>query len=512
MSLKFLGDRSKMYIYPWYISEYVSTKDIAKITNGIKEKKSLIIIENDFLKFYHDIDTSDKIGKYFFNKVLLDKNFLFKVIRNIYKYSEKLEIFSKEINNTQVENLSNKELLNIYSEYVKRLRVLRIWGWVPLYIDGLNESLLTDYIQANLKLYLIKINQIDKFGEYYSTLSSSEKISEVQAEELARLNLLLKIQDNKNYKEVVKFIHQNKYDSINKYKDIKKMFDLHLKDFGWLTYSYSGPSMTIEYLFKMLNDNIEKGDIKKQKNNLLDHYKNIKNEKEKLFLELGLSKDLIFLLNASSELMYIKDYRKGIYQKSYLAMDKVLEEIAKRMRASLKEIKYMIYDEVKEALIKNKSEYYRKIVKERLKKCCYTVEDGIFKIYQGEECELIINKNIKKVVEKKEKEINELKGTVAYKGKVKGVVKIILVESDVAKLKEGDILVSSSTNPDLILAMKKAAAFVTDFGGITSHAAIVSRELKKPCIVGTKIATKIFNDGDFVEVDANNGVVKKINK
>ena len=61
-----------------------------------------------------------------------------------------------------------------------------------------------------------------------------------------------------------------------------------------------------------------------------------------------------------------------------------------------------------------------------------------------------------------------------------------------------------------MLACRKAAAIVTDEGGITSHAAIVSRELGIPCIVGTQYATKILKDGDLVEVDANKGTVKKI--
>jgi pyruvate,water dikinase len=58
--------------------------------------------------------------------------------------------------------------------------------------------------------------------------------------------------------------------------------------------------------------------------------------------------------------------------------------------------------------------------------------------------------------------------------------------------------------------MKKAAAIVTNIGGLTCHAAIVSRELCIPCVVGTKIETKVLKDGDLVEVDASSGVVKKI--
>ncbi len=66
------------------------------------------------------------------------------------------------------------------------------------------------------------------------------------------------------------------------------------------------------------------------------------------------------------------------------------------------------------------------------------------------------------------------------------------------------------TSPDYILAMEKAAGFITDEGGLTCHAAIVAREMNKPCLIGTKIATKVLKDGDMVEVDAAKGIVKII--
>ena len=77
-------------------------------------------------------------------------------------------------------------------------------------------------------------------------------------------------------------------------------------------------------------------------------------------------------------------------------------------------------------------------------------------------------------------------------------------------MRAGEILVSSETTPELMPAIKKAAAIVTEMGGLTSHASIISRELGKPCIVGTKIATQVFRDGDLVEVNATKGIVKKL--
>ena len=109
-------------------------------------------------------------------------------------------------------------------------------------------------------------------------------------------------------------------------------------------------------------------------------------------------------------------------------------------------------------------------------------------------------------------------GRPASLGKAKGKVKIINVDysdmkalsREIAKMNRGDILIAETTAPELIMACRKAAAIVTDVGGLLSHAAIVSREFGIPCIVGTEIATQVFKDGDFVEVDAEIGTVTKI--
>ena len=86
----------------------------------------------------------------------------------------------------------------------------------------------------------------------------------------------------------------------------------------------------------------------------------------------------------------------------------------------------------------------------------------------------------------------------------------MLRKKQIPELKEGEILVTHMTTPDFVPAMRRAAAIVTDEGGVTCHAAIIARELKKPCVVGTKHATQIFKDGDMVEVDANAGIVRKV--
>lgn len=107
---------------------------------------------------------------------------------------------------------------------------------------------------------------------------------------------------------------------------------------------------------------------------------------------------------------------------------------------------------------------------------------------------------------------NTISGKTAYPGKVKGCVRVLINRKDTAKFIKGEILATVSSNPEFMLAIKKAKAIIADEGGLTCHAAIISRELKIPCIIGTKVATEVLKDGDFVEVDANQGIVRVLKK
>ncbi|MDO8579248.1 MAG: PEP-utilizing enzyme [bacterium] len=106
--------------------------------------------------------------------------------------------------------------------------------------------------------------------------------------------------------------------------------------------------------------------------------------------------------------------------------------------------------------------------------------------------------------------ITEFKGNPAFIGEATGKVVLVRHDNDTENVMEGDILVSPMTRTSFLPAMQLAAAFVTDEGGITCHAAIMAREMKKPCVVGTKIASKVLKNGDLVHVDAKKGIIIKL--
>lgn len=100
-----------------------------------------------------------------------------------------------------------------------------------------------------------------------------------------------------------------------------------------------------------------------------------------------------------------------------------------------------------------------------------------------------------------------LSGLPASPGAASGTVKIVKEMSDLSKVKKGDVLVTEMTNPDMVVTMQKASAIITDEGGITSHASIVSREMGIPAVVGTNDATTKLKDGQVVTVDGSSGKV-----
>ncbi len=197
----------------------------------------------------------------------------------------------------------------------------------------------------------------------------------------------------------------------------------------------------------------------------------------------------------------------------YNARITLLEEIARRIGISNKELVMLSLKEI-EDIIKNyyeMSEEYLKKINDR--KIGYAIiwENGKVKLFYSKDAiylQDIASSRIVDIENIDEKDI--IKGNVANKGKVQGKVRILNSYSDIKKVKKGDIIVATMTTPDYISAMEKAAGFITDEGGITCHAAIISREFDVPCIVGTVNATKRLKDGQEIEMNAYNGTIKVI--
>jgi len=190
----------------------------------------------------------------------------------------------------------------------------------------------------------------------------------------------------------------------------------------------------------------------------------------------------------------------------------LFDQIAERTKENIYNLqKYYLIEEVKDLLLKKK-----KLSKEemgRRDKCFVGLwKNGKANYYSGNRAEEIAKQELGPLY--KISATNELEGTPANPGKFSGIARILYAGNmenlrEVRKsFKKGEILITEMTQPNVMDIASKAGAVVTDEGGMLSHAAIISRELKIPCIVGTHFATTLIKNGDKVEVDANKGIVK----
>jgi phosphohistidine swiveling domain-containing protein len=214
--------------------------------------------------------------------------------------------------------------------------------------------------------------------------------------------------------------------------------------------------------------------------------------------------ELDLLAKKAREYLFLETLKLNAIDQADYLIHNLLNEIAKRMGLNFQQLIFVSHKEILDFLESGDKPDVEEI-NERMKAYAILNIAGSVKIYSGKGLEEYL---------KKERvdygNVSELKGTVANKGFLKSKVTIVNDSRDIKKIEQGDVLISAMVIPALTAAVRKAAAIVTDEGGLTSHATIVAREFNIPCIVGTEIATKVLKNGDLVEVDAINGVIRKL--
>jgi len=310
------------------------------------------------------------------------------------------------------------------------------------------------------------------------------------------------------------FVNQERADLLKigtRKKDDAKYFEAmqrHRDNFYWIQNSY-----WVVYNHKL---KFFAGEIEKLKKEGVDFKKAHRKEsrraeinlkaKQEIYKKLHISNKLKNTIYCSDIIGYIQDARK----QAALRLDHFLfllaGQIAKRVKITRQEALNLVYPEIKEALIGKKVD--RQELRNRIKKCFIYLSPNGYKILSGKKA-MAINENI---FHGQEDESKMLKGTPTFLGLVRGRARVVNNHKDMALFKQGEILVTNNTTPEFVPLMKKAKAIVTEQGGMTNHAAIVSRELRVVCIVGVSGITRVLKTGDLVEVDADKGIVKIIYK
>jgi phosphohistidine swiveling domain-containing protein/DNA-binding transcriptional ArsR family regulator len=467
------------FVLQGYMSDHGIKKGIIK-----ESWPAIAVYKADYGRYYFEKEIIERGAEESLKKLLQDPSFVFETIyiESVKRGEEAQEIFKKlQKNNFKISKKAALELIDRFLEIIS-VQV----GLNTIAVFDLKDQLYSNY----LKNYLL--GKVKKTG-----LNLSVVMEKLLAPEKLTYTQLLRI-------ELLKLVLKYKQTKFNVNKEIERLQTV----WGWLNYGYIGPGLGKSYfeeIFKELNAH-QIAQLKTELNELLNNEQRVKSIKNDIYRKLSIDKKHQNFINALGVLSYLKIYRKDTAFLIFSCLYQILAKLAPDYKR--KDLFNLTVMEAKD-LLQGKLKVSLKELRERSNYCAYIYDEG--KFLYGEEVDKCLTESVTEEI-KETTALKSLEGTIACLGKtgnwIYGEVKIINSISDIAKMRQGDILVSVATTPDVLPAMKKAAAIVTDQGGITCHAAIVSRELNIPCLIATKYATKVFKDGDKVVVCPRHNYIK----
>jgi len=474
----------------WMISEAEIMAETRKMSGG-NFTSHFCIFENHRVDWYIDIADMQRVTKIFLSKAKRINHLGKKLIKEWSANNKSFFSFLLRLSKTDLSAISDKQLANIYKNFS------------DIYLKTITSSSLIDgfalgsdeIIQTEINKLLDQRQIVKSRGEFFSTLTAPIHQSFINQAEISLLKIAGKIKTLTALKT-----------AFNR-PAIKRLVARHQQQYFWTKNNYHD-----NYVLSEQNFLQELKSILKSQLNIAEEIKKIqtaprrnKLKKQDLIKRLQPSSYLVNLLEISEDFTFWQDERKKrtFLYTHYASL--LLNEIGRRFGYNLGQMKYLIRAEVID-LMGGRS-FTPSELAERSKLMFIYQRGNHYEIFSAAAAQAIIDYLLKN---KDHSNIQDFRGLTACTGKARGIVRIVKSVKEVDKVKPGDILVAVMTRPDYIAGLKKAAAIVTDEGGITCHAAIISRELGIPCIIGTKIGTKVLKDGDLVEVNANHGWVRKV--
>ena len=428
-------------------------------------------------QIYDPIEVVEKTREYL-KKLTQTKELdvLFNIAKSCYKTAEDLHNFLEDTKGLEIKEKFLK-FITLYFKVCPYLGIVRF-----------SEKVLQEEL---IKLINSKIRGQAEQLYYFEKLSFVRK----EVDSTKEIKALLYI---------VKEIKENSFDYNS--SRVRKLIKNHLKTFRHmkLRWNFEEPYTESE-IQKRIEEHIKNNpDLELKKIN--SPYENAEKITKEFIENYNLTKREIELIDVVKEFVYLRTFRTDALFKSHYLIKELLVKITEDLKIDFSNLFYLQFDEVLD-LLNGKNLDVEGLIKERKNGWYLVMCNDKRTLFCGEEMLIVDNLNLfQKEIENK----GEIRGDVVSPGKIKGKVRIIKSVKDCQTMQNGEILVATMTFPQYMVALEKAAAFITDEGGILCHAAIISREMNKPCIIGTKSATKILKTGDLIEVDANKGIVRKI--
>ncbi|MFH0951615.1 MAG: PEP-utilizing enzyme [Patescibacteria group bacterium] len=437
--------------------------------------------KNDKMTFVCEDGKLRRVGVKVFNDWFLKTGKYSQLKKALKSRTNALLGCQQKLNRKKISDLTDEELITSFNNWQRHyLSFWEVW-LIPEMANWGGEYLLAKQLKEK------KLDQ-QNYLRAMEILAAPVKLSFFQEEELSLL-------------KVAKLYGKSKY---------AKELEKHTINYYWLLNSYYQTKvLTASYFNQKILDKIRtKVDLSKEIKAVNSHSRITKQAKGRLVGELKLSRGTVAIADQLAESIYLQDARKALIWQVDAVLENYLKEFGRRLKTPFANLKYLWPDEIVSSFAKKKVP--RQLIIKRQRLYIAWMGRGFFR-RQSSSRALKLMKKINNRFENKQL-VRVLKGLLVSQGtgSVSGSVRLITTAKDLSKMKKGEILVTTMTAPEYITAMRRAKAIITDVGGITSHAAIVSRELKIPCIVGTGLATKILKNGQTIMVDVKKGMVSGI--
>ncbi len=213
------------------------------------------------------------------------------------------------------------------------------------------------------------------------------------------------------------------------------------------------------------------------------------------------------LILMQRDTVILRDHRDAIRQRLNLLLREFYRGLGSRIGLGIGEVALLTDDEIAEH-VRESAAFSREEIARRRDAFLLVQHDADAILRSGDDA----REEARRLLPGEEARQREVKGATGSPGKARGPARIVHTNLGLHKVRDGDVLIAHMTRQDFVPYLRHVVALVTDEGGIGCHAAIIARELRIPCIVGTRTATSAFRDGDPVEVDADAGTVRLIDR
>lgn len=471
-------------------------KEWPRLGLGGHTKHYLTYFKGDFSQMWYPRPEFDAEAEFLAQKMLKHPDWALKMFKLVEDRCDRFILEAKKFNRLPFRRMTSTELIEAFNR-VYRWQLLShgVGAAVSWHADADKERVSRN-ISAMVEAQIRRHHYPESAAVVFSTLSTPLRSSFVGSEEKELLKLAARLFKDKKFKSVLR---SNKPALSRRLESAdSKLFNLindHYKRWRWLRYAYKGPAYSVSYFLGRLQSLATAKITPAQLLAELNHKeKALRLKQRQLTQRLHLNSKQKQLIEVARGMVFNKEYRKNALYFGLYCYEPFFKETARRLRIQLKHVQAMAAWEMVDSLRTGRAD--RAELEARNREMVAYATPSSYQVFTGRKAKIIMRR-LPREKALPTGAVTELQSTCASPGFARGVVKIVDKPSEMKKMKPGDILVSETTYPSLVPAMKLAAA-------------IVSRELGVPCVVGTKVANKVLKDGDKVEVNATRGIVRKI--